>query len=268
MNRKSVSELLGITDDVMFQNVMKDPINCQGFLQAVLPEIRIESVEVKTQERIGYDKKSKTAILDIWVKDDHGRLYDVEMQVANEHDLPMRARYYMHALDEDALHSGKKHIDLRPAYVIFIVPFDPKGHNYKDYRFTYLESRNKEIELGDKSEIIFLYTKGKIGDIQADLQDFFDLANGKSTSKRPFIEKIKESMERCRGIREWRSHSMNVEELLEQERQETIISSIKDFILTLRDCGFNDKEVYSKIIKRFGKKITADQLRELIKKTK
>lgn len=196
MKHRNVAELLGITDDVMFQNVMKDPINCKNFLQAVLPEIKIKSVEVRTQERIGYDKKKKFSVLDVWARDDQNRLFDIEMQVSNQHDLAMRARYYMHALDEDSLHSGEKTIKLAPAYVIFIVPFDPKGYNYKDYSFAYFCKQNKEIELGDGSEIIFLYTKGKIGNIQTDLQDFYDLANGKSNSKRPFIRRIEDTMPR------------------------------------------------------------------------
>lgn len=36
---------LGITDDVMFQNVMKNPDNCRMLLHEILPELKIEGLE-------------------------------------------------------------------------------------------------------------------------------------------------------------------------------------------------------------------------------
>lgn len=220
MKAKKMADLLGISDDQMFQNVMKEPSNCQQLLQAILPEIPIKSVTVRTQERIGRDRRHKTSILDVWVKDDQDRLYDVEMQVADQKDLPMRARFYMHVLDEEALFSGEGYAALRPAYVIFIIPFDPKNYSYRDYRFVYSDKRDKRIELGDRSEIIFLNTKGTIGKITPDLEDFYHLVNGQKTSTSPFMKDVKETMARYRGTEGWQKHAMNFQEIMEKTKTE------------------------------------------------
>lgn len=64
---------------------------------------------------------------------------------------------------------------------------------------------------------------------------------------------------------------MNVEELVEDATknatQNANIARIKDFISILRDSGFNDEEIYQKIMKKMGKEILSDQLHELIKET-
>lgn len=45
----NVAEVLGFTDDLMFQNVMKDPGICRMFLNEVLPHLDIKDLTVRTQ---------------------------------------------------------------------------------------------------------------------------------------------------------------------------------------------------------------------------
>lgn len=267
MKMKKMADLLGITDDQMFQNVMKEPANCQGLLQAILPEIPIKQVEVHTQERIGRDPRHKTSILDVWVKDDEDRLYDVEMQVADQKDLPLRARFYMHALDEEALFSGEGYKALRPAYVIFIIPFDPKNRHFRDYRFVYSDKRDKRIELGDRSEIILLNTKGRVGKITPDLQDFYNLVNGQKTSASPFMKNVKETMARYRGTEGWRKHAMNFQEILEKSSNEIKIDDIRKMISALRPY-MNDRQIYNQLLQDYGKDFDNDELKHLLETTK
>ena len=51
----NVAEVLGFTDDLMFQNVMKDPEICHMFLNEVLPHLDINDLTVRTQERIAFN---------------------------------------------------------------------------------------------------------------------------------------------------------------------------------------------------------------------
>ncbi|WP_316244699.1 PD-(D/E)XK nuclease family transposase [Lactobacillus amylolyticus] len=61
----------------------------------ILPEIKIESIDwlEKQKELNDYHRKQKGVRLDILVKDEDQRLYDVEMQIANNHDIGSRMRY-------------------------------------------------------------------------------------------------------------------------------------------------------------------------------
>ena len=46
--KPDVAKLLGITDDLMFQNVMKDPVNCRMFLHEVFPDLEMQVHRKKT----------------------------------------------------------------------------------------------------------------------------------------------------------------------------------------------------------------------------
>ena len=62
----NVSEALGFTDDLMFQNVMKDPVACRMLLQEVFPELDIQILNVSTQERIALNTNEKFSDAMTW----------------------------------------------------------------------------------------------------------------------------------------------------------------------------------------------------------
>lgn len=99
----------------IFQNVMKDPVNCRNLLHEILPKLDIDEIEVHPQERISVDGVEKVSILDIWVKDKKGRLYDIEMQVSDKKGLDSRERYYLYKLMEDYLLKDEDYPRLPPA---------------------------------------------------------------------------------------------------------------------------------------------------------
>ena len=70
-----MSEALGFTDDLMFQNVMRDPEICRMFLNEVLPHLDIQDITVRTQERIAFNQEEKVSILDVLITDSRGRRY-------------------------------------------------------------------------------------------------------------------------------------------------------------------------------------------------
>ena len=214
--KPDVAKLLGITDDLMFQNVMKDPVNCRMFLHEVLPDLDIQGLTVRTQERIAFNKEEKFSVLDVLIKDSQGRRYDIEMQVAPQKDLDKRARYYMYKMMEDGfLHQGEEYGELTAVYVIFILPFDPKGKGLKRYTFTYSAREDTSVELNDESEIIYLNSKGKKGSVSQGLEDFYSLMEGKNTTNSEFIKRIKKTMDNYRKTEEWSEHVMNTEQIKE-----------------------------------------------------
>ena len=67
--------------------------------------------------------------LDLFVVDEDGVAYDIEMQMDNSYKkyLGKRSRYYVSLMDNGALKKDEPYSHLRKSYVIFICTFDPFG---------------------------------------------------------------------------------------------------------------------------------------------
>ena len=276
--KPDVAKLLGITDDLMFQNVMKDPVNCRMFLHEVLPDLDIQGLTVRTQERIAFNKEEKFSVLDVLIKDSQGRRYDIEMQVAPQKDLDKRARYYMYKMMEDGfLHQGEEYGELTAVYVIFILPFDPKGKGLKRYTFTYSAREDTSVELNDESEIIYLNSKGKKGSVSQGLENFYSLMEGKNTTNSEFIKRIKKTMDNYRKTEEWSEHVMNTEQIkkmalaqgveqgLEQGRREARIFDIRKIVKILKRMNQSDEQILQELKQDYSDDFSDEELKDFLK---
>lgn len=276
--KPDVAKLLGITDDLMFQNVMKDPVNCRMFLHEVFPDLDIQGLTVRTQERIAFNKEEKFSVLDVLIKDSKGRRYDIEMQVAPQKDLDKRARYYMYKMMEGGfLHQGEGYGELTAVYVIFVLPFDPKGKGLKRYTFTYSAREDKSVELNDESEIIYLNSKGKKGSVSQGLEDFYSLMEGKNTTNSEFIKRIKKTMDNYRKTEEWSEHVMNTEQIkemalaqgveqgLEQGRREAIIFDIRKIVKILKRMNQSDEQILQELKQDYSDDFSDEELEKFLK---
>ncbi|WP_347106326.1 Rpn family recombination-promoting nuclease/putative transposase [Lactobacillus paragasseri] len=276
--KPDVAKLLGITDDLMFQNVMKDPVNCRMFLHEVFPDLDIQGLTVRTQERIAFNKKEKFSVLEVLIKDSKGRRYDIEMQVAPQKDLDKRARYYMYKMMEDGfLHQGEGYGELTAVYVIFVLPFDPKGKGLKRYTFTYSAREDKSVELNDESEIIYLNSKGKKGSVSQGLEDFYSLMEGKNTTNSEFIKRIKKTMDNYRKTEEWSEHVMNTEQIkemalaqgveqgLEQGRREGRIFDIRKIVKILKRMNQSDEQILQELKQDYSDDFSDEELEKFLK---
>lgn len=276
--KPDVAKLLGIIDDLMFQNVMKDPVNCRMFLHEVLPDLDIQGLTVRTQERIAFNKEEKFSVLDVLIKDSQGRRYDIEMQVAPQKDLDKRARYYMYKMMEDGfLHQGEEYGELSAVYVIFILPFDPKGKGLKRYTFTYSAREDTSVELNDESEIIYLNSKGKKGSVSQGLEDFYSLMEGKNTTNSEFIKRIKKTMDNYRKTEEWSEHVMNTEQIkemalaqgveqgLEQGRREARIFDIRKIVKILKRMNQSDEQILQELKQDYSDDFSDEELKKFLK---
>lgn len=278
-------ESTAITDDVMFQNVMKDPVTCQMLIQSILPKLKIERLEVHTQERVVDDRKHKSVIMDIWAKemgkDDPARQYDVEMQVADQHHMDLRARYYMSRLDTESLRAGKNYSELPPSYVIFLCPFDPMGTGLREYDFVYRCNQDFALALDTRTEIIYLNSVGDKGEVSTDLQNFFKLMNGETAPRTKFTNKIQFRMDAYSRTPEWRDHRMYIDTLVnegkkagkqegiqegikkgkQEGKRESIINTIK----AMRGERTADADILNLLKKIYGSDYSSDELKQFMK---
>ena len=78
---------------------MEDELLCKTFLEILLTGKISKITYLSSQNAVTTNSEAKSIRLDVLVKDETGKSYDIEMQVGNEHNLPKRMRYYQAALD-------------------------------------------------------------------------------------------------------------------------------------------------------------------------
>ena len=165
--RKSFDDLT-IADDFMFCKVMQDETICKQFLEMILADKIGKIAYLSSQNAIAAGLEAKSICLDILVKDENGKTYDIEMQVANEHNIPKRMRYYQAALDISFLDKGLHYKTLNDSYIIFVCLFDAIGKGKPLYTFENicLEDRQTFLQDGAKKIIINAQAFSKAEDIE------------------------------------------------------------------------------------------------------
>ena len=145
-----------LANNFIFYKVMRNHQEACKRLLEMLLEIKIESITMNTEETIALDLDSKSIRLDVFVKDT-GRMFDVELQVANTKELPERARYYQGVMDVDTLKAGQKYRELRDSHVIFICLDDIFGNNLPVNTFENICLEDGMTKLGDRTYKHFFF---------------------------------------------------------------------------------------------------------------
>ncbi len=159
----------------LFSEVMSDPEVYTATLQIILGEDELKLLAGSQAE-----KEIKTAPwlrsirLDVYAVDEHGTVYDTEVQARKTNDLRKRSRYYQSLIDSSLLSPGTRDFNqLNNVCVIMIMPFDLFGLDKYYYTFVPCCKEDKSLELKDGAVRIFLNTRGKNDDeITPELKEF------------------------------------------------------------------------------------------------
>ena len=224
MAKKQLKELT-IKDNFMFGAVMSDENNCKGLLEMIL-QIPIERVEISKEKSILYHPAYKGVRLDVFVKDDLGTRYDIEMQAVKKIAIGKRSRYYHSQMDMELLKSGEEYSQLPNSFVIFICDFDPFEERKYCYTFQSTCQEDKDIVLKDGRKSIFLSTRGENDhEVSESLIKFLhyvraDLSESEKDFQDEFVERLQESVKHVKDSREMEERFMLFQELLKEERAE------------------------------------------------
>ena len=214
---KTIKDLV-FKDNFMFAAVMMDEDIAKGVLERTLG-IEISRVEVSYEKSIVYNPEYKGVRLDVYVKDQQGTHFDVEMQVANE-EIKKRARYYHSQIDMELLLAGTDYANLPNTYVIFICDFDPLGLGKYKYTMKQIVAEAPSYEYDDGCSTVFLSTKGTNDDeVSESLRNFLKFAGADKEKasddyQDEFVSKLQKSVEKIRNSREMGASYMKLEELL------------------------------------------------------
>ena len=147
---------LTIADDFMFCKIMQDETICKQFLQMVLADKIGKIACLSPQNTVATGVEAKSVRLDLLVKDEAGKSYDIEMQVSNEHNIPKRMRYYQAAIDIAFLDKDAHYKALNDSYIIFVCLFDAIGKGEPLYTFENICIENRQTPLQDGTKKIII----------------------------------------------------------------------------------------------------------------
>jgi predicted transposase/invertase (TIGR01784 family) len=228
-------EELTLMDDYMFAAVMRDTRHLKPLLEYIL-NIRIAKIElVEPQKTAKEGYSSKGIRLDLYVEDEFGTIYNVEVQTTDKRNLPRRMRYYQSVIDIHVLHPGDDYRNLRKSFVIFICNYDPFGRNRYIYTFETVCREVPGLSLGDDAYKIVLNTSGTEGEISIELKEvILYLGSGKVTGAYSreldeAVNAVKTNEDRRLEYMTMMIHDMEIrEEARAEERAELLLALVKD----------------------------------------
>ena len=158
--QKKPFDQLTITDNYMFQAVMREPRNVKPLLEMVIDKKIREIVVIEREKTVETGYESRGIRMDVYIQDDENTVYDVEMQASKKHHFGKRFRYYQSAIDVDIVNKGDGFGKLKTSFIIFITTYDPYDKGWYMYPFETICSWDMEIKMDDGARRIVLNTKG------------------------------------------------------------------------------------------------------------
>lgn len=222
MGKKTFQEL-EFSDSFMFAATMEDADICREVLELIIG-IPIRQVSVHSEATLLTNSDYRGVRLDVYAADEHGSVFDAEMQTTDKHNLPKRSRAYQGQMDMISLRPGSSFNQLPRSFIIFICTHDPFGQ--RRYRYTYTaRCHETDEELDDEACRIFLSTKGENDtEVPAELVSFLkyvedpSYADGKPEDT--LIQKINSKIKEIKQKSGMEVQYMLFGEMLDDERKE------------------------------------------------
>ncbi|MBE5066299.1 Rpn family recombination-promoting nuclease/putative transposase [Ligilactobacillus salivarius] len=227
-----------IKRDVIFTKVFGESKKLTlELLQIILPKLRIEKIidiipEDREKENIVY----RGVRFDVYAKDENNRMYDIEMQVVNHHDLGKRIAYYQNKLSSKALKPSQKFFEKNDTYVIFVCDFDYFHLGLPIYHTTMRlkEDLNRIVDTGEYSVILNSRAKD-FSSVSPEVKAFLEYVRENKVSNE-FTKDLDREVKKVKSSTETRDSFMTWEEKLaeeryyagKKERKELIVNAIKN----------------------------------------
>lgn len=230
--RKKFEEL-EFTDDFMFGKVLTTrPDLCKKLLELILG---VEIKEIRPpegQKSMEASYGSKGIRLDVYVNDEKGTVFDLEMQSILKADIPKRARYYQGMIDLSMIEKGELYSELKKSYVIFICTGDLFGKRLPVYTFENVCLEDKSLRLGDEAIKVIINPDSDRTGLSEEMNSFLDLLVGKKATK-GVAKEIAAVIASARKDKRWEGDYMTFDMKLREEREEGRIEGRIDMLADL-----------------------------------
>ncbi|UNL36642.1 Rpn family recombination-promoting nuclease/putative transposase [Limosilactobacillus reuteri] len=219
-------EAADLTDDYIFNKVMLDYDICLEVLRRILPDLHIKKIDLpNNQQEIALAPDAKAVRFDIYTTDEQGNHYDIEMQVADHHNIAKRIRYYQTASSMEAYDKEQPYEKADDSYVIFFCNFDPFQLGEQRYILhKHIDGVPEYVVKDGQTDILFNVPSLK-HDVNSKMQAFLDMiAQRKVEESDPLVVKLRKRMAVVKRNRKWRSEYMrrSVYEMDQEMREQRI----------------------------------------------
>lgn len=264
MNREELEkkwEKAGFKDSVIFAWVVSENKDiCLEILQIILPELNITRiVEIRSEDTRKDSRVLRGVRFDVYVEDDKGRMYDIEMQVNNNHDLGKRLSYYQSNLVRQSLTEGQSFLEKVDTYVIFICDYDFGGSGLPRYTTRLiLDENGKTIDTGEHNVILNAKAKDFVG-VSEKLKAFLEYVNSSLITSdltqriETSVENLKKSVERKGSYMTYEQEMLTREYYARKEgREEGKKNLLENFIKKLSKQGYDKEKVVENVADSTG----------------
>ena len=260
----------GLDDDFVFGEVMKRKENGLNLLRAIFPNLEITGVgKMSAQKEIRQSHQGHDVVLDLYIEDDRGRIFDVEMQRRNRKGFWSRLWHYLLYLESKALQKGEKYQDRRPVYLAFLMTYDAMQRNNRIYQSQILFDG---LEVPLQASMTLLNSRGQLTKITPELQDVYHLMNGNHQAvTTSYGRKLMVEIERVKMDPEMERKYMKLEMKIEEERADARAEGKNegkrkrefDVASRLFSQGLTEKEIKENL-HEFFTDLTAQEIKEIV----
>jgi predicted transposase/invertase (TIGR01784 family) len=206
---------LTLMDDYMFGVVMQNPALLKPLLEYIL-DFNVQSIEyIEPQRTMKSGYISRGIRVDLFVTDEFGNIYNVEVQTTNPGNLPKRMRYYQSVIDINVLNPGADYRTLRKSFIIFICNHDPFGMGKVRYTFENRCVELPSLPLGDETVKVIVNTKGADREIRPELNELIHYMDSGIVSGR-YSQTLEDAVRSVKSSEE-RRHEYMIMMVREQE---------------------------------------------------
>ena len=269
---KRITRYPGITQDLVFGHVMSKKKNCLELLRRAYPELNLQKINVITQYDGNIGLESKNFRLDVWAQDDKGRIYDIEMQTTNKHDLEERMQYYAAGLNNFTLKSGQPYTKLKSTYVVFFCTYDPFDQRESMYEFNFFDRKTKTIEFNAGMNIKVFNSKGKNRDLNQKMLDFLDYMNGVINHAQGYIADLQKDIDHYVNSGKWvddmdkLAYEMNqvAMKAAEKATKKKAIEDAITLIQALKQVDLSSEVIFEKVLQDYSNDLSSDEIKKLV----
>ncbi len=234
-------------DDILFSMVMQDNDTAEYVLRLCtgIPDLKLISSNIQQAVR---NLVGKSSTLDFIAEDSEGKLFNIEVQNADDPRGfgPKRSRFHHSIIDASLIPKGVDYDELPELYIIFITPFNPLkkyGHSKIAY---YKTSHLDGVEWNDGIHEIYLNAEAKDGSALSEMLQYFKTADpnddrfgplSNSVRKYKCVDKEVDNM--CSAVENFaKEYAAEREKIVLEKAAEEMARTKTEFVNSLLEKGF------------------------------
>jgi predicted transposase/invertase (TIGR01784 family) len=267
-------EKFRMLDDDFMKSVFDDKPTVEFLLRIILNRPDLVVISVRT-EYVLNNLYGRSVRLDIVAVDEHGKIYNIEIQRTDKGAGEKRARYNMSLIDANATEPGDDFENIPEAYVIFITEKDHLGKGLPIYHIERTITETGEM-FDDKAHIIYVNAEivndTPLGKLMHDFRctDYRDMNYPILSERVRYFKEDEEGVSNmCRAMEQMRAEAAaeaakkakaeGIAEGKAEGRAEGKITGIIEFCF---DEGKSFDETVSIVVRKF--KLSHDKASELV----